>query len=214
MPDLTENYPRVTHPFATTVFQYCYRPTIVRLACLIHAASVRSEPESNSPNKNLTNFLSHILEFKEQKSQRTIFRFTVRRLRRFARDGHTLPCASPLVKPFSRIFLKLDLRPSRPVLEARLWPVPMARIPGPPFPPLDHLPPCRRRFDPVRPCTGLSTQIAIPVVSLCRRCRVTCGLRPAGLFDNPSPKSPRPTERMDRRCSRPPRRTRRCPNPG
>ena len=25
----------------------------VRLACLIHAASVRSEPESNSPNKNL-----------------------------------------------------------------------------------------------------------------------------------------------------------------
>ena len=36
---------RVPHPCAT---KYCY---FVRLACLIHAASVRSEPGSNSPNK-------------------------------------------------------------------------------------------------------------------------------------------------------------------
>ena len=34
--------------------QYCYRSNPVRLACLIHAASVRSEPESNSQKKNLS----------------------------------------------------------------------------------------------------------------------------------------------------------------
>ena len=37
---------RVPHPCAT---KHC---CFVRLACLIHAASVRSEPGSNSPNKN------------------------------------------------------------------------------------------------------------------------------------------------------------------
>lgn len=31
---------------------YCYTRKSVRLACLIHAASVRSEPESNSPIEN------------------------------------------------------------------------------------------------------------------------------------------------------------------
>ena len=31
--------------------QYCYRRNPVRLACLIHATSVRSEPESNSQKK-------------------------------------------------------------------------------------------------------------------------------------------------------------------
>ena len=44
-PELLGRFPRVTHPFATK--PYCYDS--VRLACLIHAASVRSEPESNSP---------------------------------------------------------------------------------------------------------------------------------------------------------------------
>ncbi len=44
-------YPRVTHPFATRPESYCYSTDPVRLACLIHAASVRSEPESNSPKK-------------------------------------------------------------------------------------------------------------------------------------------------------------------
>ena len=39
------SHSRVPHPCAT---KYCY---FVRLACLIHAASVRSEPGSNSPNK-------------------------------------------------------------------------------------------------------------------------------------------------------------------
>jgi hypothetical protein len=33
--------------------RYCYQRNPARLACLIHAASVRSEPESNSPLKTL-----------------------------------------------------------------------------------------------------------------------------------------------------------------
>ncbi len=41
-------YPRLTAPFATSP-GYCY-PGFVRLACLIHAANVRSEPGSN-PSK-------------------------------------------------------------------------------------------------------------------------------------------------------------------
>ena len=47
------DYPRVTHPCATPDPEYCYPVSSVRLACLIHAASVRSEPESNSPLKSL-----------------------------------------------------------------------------------------------------------------------------------------------------------------
>jgi hypothetical protein len=49
IPLLRVCYPRVTHPFATKLLSYCYSSNPVRLACLIHAASVRSEPESNSP---------------------------------------------------------------------------------------------------------------------------------------------------------------------
>ena len=44
---LRENYLRVTHPFAAIPCG------IARLACLIHAASVHSEPGSNSPKKSL-----------------------------------------------------------------------------------------------------------------------------------------------------------------
>ena len=39
---------RVTHPFATAFAMYCYIAKTVRLACLNHAASVHSEPGSNS----------------------------------------------------------------------------------------------------------------------------------------------------------------------
>ena len=46
IPDLRVDYSRVPHPCAT---MHC---CTVRLACLIHAASVRSEPGSNSPNNN------------------------------------------------------------------------------------------------------------------------------------------------------------------
>ena len=45
MSNFGENYSRVTHPFAAIPCG------IARLACLIHAASVHSEPGSNSPNK-------------------------------------------------------------------------------------------------------------------------------------------------------------------
>ena len=39
-------YPRVTHPYATLLD---LAVILVRLACVKHAASVRSEPGSNSP---------------------------------------------------------------------------------------------------------------------------------------------------------------------
>ena len=45
MCDLEADYSRVTHPFAAIPYG------IARLACLIHAASVHSEPGSNSPKK-------------------------------------------------------------------------------------------------------------------------------------------------------------------
>ena len=41
-------YPCITDPFATEHAEYCYPTCPVRLACLSHAASVRSEPGSNS----------------------------------------------------------------------------------------------------------------------------------------------------------------------
>ena len=44
---------RVTHPFATDLSKYCYPKRPVRLACLNHAASVHSEPGSNSPKRVL-----------------------------------------------------------------------------------------------------------------------------------------------------------------
>src|SRR5215510_12913917 len=52
------DYPRVTHPCAAPTPEYCYPEISARLACLIHAASVRSEPESNSPLKNVSWFSS------------------------------------------------------------------------------------------------------------------------------------------------------------
>ena len=42
------DYPRVTHPCAT-LLRTASSPFLVRLACVKHAASVHSEPESNSP---------------------------------------------------------------------------------------------------------------------------------------------------------------------
>ena len=47
---------RVPPQSATLTEEYCYPPDPVRLACLIHATSVRSEPESNSQKK--TSFFS------------------------------------------------------------------------------------------------------------------------------------------------------------
>ena len=45
VPDPGAGCSRVTHPFAT----FAPEGALVRLACLIHAASVHSEPGSNSP---------------------------------------------------------------------------------------------------------------------------------------------------------------------
>ena len=58
----TADYPRVTHPCATPTREYCYPLISVRLACLIHAASVRSEPESNSPLKNKSSIPSRLIQ--------------------------------------------------------------------------------------------------------------------------------------------------------
>ena len=47
IPNPKADYLRVTHPFAT--LKRCKHLSTVRLACLKRAASVRSEPGSNSP---------------------------------------------------------------------------------------------------------------------------------------------------------------------
>ena len=47
-PPLKVGFPRVTHPCATRHHSYCYKYVTVRLACVKPAASVRSEPGSNS----------------------------------------------------------------------------------------------------------------------------------------------------------------------
>ena len=45
--------------------KYCYPSNPVRLACLIHAASVRSEPESNSQKKEFeSSSHKHLLLFR------------------------------------------------------------------------------------------------------------------------------------------------------
>ena len=44
---------RVPPQSATLTQEYCYPRDPVRLACLIHATSVRSEPESNSQKKKV-----------------------------------------------------------------------------------------------------------------------------------------------------------------
>jgi hypothetical protein len=50
IPNFEAGYPRVTHPFATLLIPP-KRNFLVRLACMKHAASVCSEPGSNSPKK-------------------------------------------------------------------------------------------------------------------------------------------------------------------
>jgi hypothetical protein len=74
IPESGADYSRVTHPFATNP------PSklgfIVRLACVKHAASVRPEPGSNSPQKSV-----HTTHKKQaarvQSGQRTIIKLTI-----------------------------------------------------------------------------------------------------------------------------------------
>ena len=53
IPNLGANYPYITHPFAAVITNFfseeLKKVNLARLACLIHAANVRSEPGSNSP---------------------------------------------------------------------------------------------------------------------------------------------------------------------
>ena len=49
----------------------------VRLACLIHATSVRSEPESNSQKKNLFKLLKLLTEFRASQQAYLIIVFRV-----------------------------------------------------------------------------------------------------------------------------------------
>ena len=49
---------RVPPQSATLTNKYCYPSDPVRLACLIHATSVRSEPESNSQKKEFEKLLT------------------------------------------------------------------------------------------------------------------------------------------------------------
>ena len=74
IPLFRAGYPRVTHPFAAILIypqtsarrlQFTSWIKIARLACLIHAASVHSEPGSNPPK----------VFFREQKKTKHCFVF-------------------------------------------------------------------------------------------------------------------------------------------
>ena len=54
---------RVTHPFATAFISTCASIKTVRLACLNHAASVHSEPGSNSPKRVKNLVILELLNF-------------------------------------------------------------------------------------------------------------------------------------------------------
>ncbi len=78
---LSPTYRQVTHILLTRapLYYFSEEKPLVRLACVKRAASVRSEPGSNSPNKGLNLFLlllvtidplcvnTHYLVFKERK---------------------------------------------------------------------------------------------------------------------------------------------------
>src|SRR6202451_3898509 len=52
-PGLSRSAGQITHVLLTrSPLEYLRKGLSVRLACVKHAASVRPEPESNSPNKN------------------------------------------------------------------------------------------------------------------------------------------------------------------
>ena len=67
---------RVTHPFATAFKSGCPSIKTVRLACLNHAASVHSEPGSNSP-KRVMNLVIHELLTSMPTEAGTIFELLI-----------------------------------------------------------------------------------------------------------------------------------------
>ena len=69
-PGLSRSAGQITHVLLTrSPLEYLRRDLSVRLACVKHAASVRPEPESNSPNKN--NPSRETGEFESEKSDLT-----------------------------------------------------------------------------------------------------------------------------------------------
>src|SRR5271156_960415 len=69
-PSLSRSAGQITHVLLTrSPLEYLRRDLSVRLACVKHAASVRPEPESNSPNKN--NPSRETGEFESEKSDLT-----------------------------------------------------------------------------------------------------------------------------------------------
>ena len=77
IPRLGEDYPRVTHPSATLLASP-KRNFRVRLACVKHAASVRSEPGSNSQVKSVYTNLHQIIA---QSQTRKNYSITIELLR-------------------------------------------------------------------------------------------------------------------------------------
>ena len=112
MPILPENCLRVTHPFATALPKYCYLNKTVRLACLIHAASVRSEPESNSPLKTLaTVFVAHFQIQRAKEASQTIYRLGPFVFRPAVEVRGVLKPAPSPVKPFLKDFCQTTPAP-------------------------------------------------------------------------------------------------------
>ncbi len=84
IPSFMANYPYITHPFAALITHFfseeLKKINLARLACLIHAASVRSEPGSNSPiiilRKHFeTYYLKQIVPFLNRNGHRESFSF-------------------------------------------------------------------------------------------------------------------------------------------
>ena len=87
---------RVPPQSATLTLEYCYPSDPVRLACLIHATSVRSEPESNSQEKN---FVFFQVKTKGEGEQRNLTSFV-----------HLNASPSPeLVAPHTNIYCSMSL---------------------------------------------------------------------------------------------------------
>ena len=60
VPRLGASQVRVTRSFATFITLYCYKITLVRLACVRRSASVHPEPGSNS-SKKIPYFISYLI---------------------------------------------------------------------------------------------------------------------------------------------------------
>ena len=124
IPNSRADHLRVTHPFATLI--RCKHLTTVRLACLKRAASVRSEPGSNSPSYSCPSeeeqFYSNHLDPARRRSPqgRTALLTTpsARLLFRVSKSHwvfHRVPYGNSTGPWF------LDIAPKRNLFEPKLW---------------------------------------------------------------------------------------------